>query len=64
MKRAWNIGGMRITEQNKAVRENPAPLLLRSPHIPHRLTWDQTRTSAVTAQRLTARDMMQTQLTE
>jgi len=41
---------MTVTEQNKAVIENPAPLPLCSPHIPHGLTWDQTWTSVVTAQ--------------
>jgi len=34
MKRLWNIGGMTVTEQNKAVRENPA-LLHFVHHISH-----------------------------
>jgi hypothetical protein len=42
------LGGMRI------VRRKPAPASLRSPQIPHDLTWDQTRAAAVGIQRLTA----------
>jgi len=28
MKRVWNNDGMTVTEQNKAVTENPAPIPL------------------------------------
>jgi hypothetical protein len=47
------VDGMRIGWGNPSTRRKPTPLPL-CPPIPHDLTWDQTRASAVGSRRLTA----------
>jgi hypothetical protein len=41
------VGGMRVGSGNRSTRRKPAPVPLRPPQIPHDLTWDRTRASAV-----------------
>jgi hypothetical protein len=48
------VGGMRIGGGNRSTRREPAPVPLRPPQIPHDLTWDRTRATAMGSQRLTA----------
>jgi hypothetical protein len=48
------VGGMRIGRGNGCIRRKPAPVQLCPPQIPHDLTWDWTRPSAVGSRRLTA----------
>jgi hypothetical protein len=48
------VGGMRIGRGNRSTRRKPAPIPLRPPQIPHDLTWDRSRATAVGNRRLTA----------
>jgi hypothetical protein len=48
------VGGMRIGRGNRSTGRKPAPVPLCPPQIPHDLTWDRTRATAVESQRLTA----------
>jgi hypothetical protein len=41
------VGGMRIGRGNRSTRRKPASVPLYPPQIPHDLTWDRTRASAV-----------------
>jgi hypothetical protein len=43
--RMWGIGGIKLkTENINTAEKKPLAVPLRSPQIPDRLTWDQTRT--------------------
>jgi hypothetical protein len=46
------IRRMRIGRGNQSTPIKPAPVPLRSPQIPHDLTWDRTRASTVETRRL------------
>jgi hypothetical protein len=48
------VGGMRIGKGNRRTGRKPAPVPLRSPQIPHDLTWARTRAAALGSRRLTA----------
>jgi hypothetical protein len=48
------FGGMKIGRGNRSTRRKYAPLPLCPPQIPHDLTWDRTRASAMGSRRLTA----------
>jgi hypothetical protein len=47
------IGGMRISRRNRNSRGKVAPIPLCLPQIPHDLTWNRTRATAVGTQRRT-----------
>jgi hypothetical protein len=48
------IGAMIIGRKNWSTSRKPAPLQLRSPQIPHDLTWDKTQAIMVGSQELLA----------
>jgi hypothetical protein len=48
------VGGTKIGTGNRSTRIKPAPPPLYPPQIPHDLTWDRTRATAVGSRRLTA----------
>jgi hypothetical protein len=50
----WSTSGMKLTGRNRQLGENPVPVPLCPPQIPHGLTRDRTRASAVRGRRLTA----------
>jgi hypothetical protein len=41
------IGEMRIGGEDRSTRKEPAAVPLRSPQIPHDLTWDRARDAVV-----------------
>jgi hypothetical protein len=47
-------GASKLTGVNRQLGEKPFPVPLCPPQIPHGLTWDRTRASAVEGRRLTA----------
>jgi hypothetical protein len=47
------VGGMRTGRGNRSTRRQPVPVPLCLPQIPHDLTWDRIRASAVGSRRLT-----------
>ena len=54
-KRVWSIGGMILTGENHSTRRKKSfSMPLRPPQIPHGLTLDRTRSSAVSGPPLTA----------
>jgi hypothetical protein len=48
------FGGMRIGRGKRNTRRKPIPVPLCPPQIPHDLTWDRTRATAVGSRLLTA----------
>jgi hypothetical protein len=48
------VGGMKIGRGNWSTRRKPAPVPLCPPQIPHDLTWDRIRATAVGSQQLTS----------
>jgi hypothetical protein len=48
------IGGMKIGRGNRSAQRKPAPVSLWPPQIPHDLTLDRTRATAMRSRRLTA----------